>query len=415
MQSVLAYGVPLLREPTDDAWRATKRHVTDMFATFGKTKAMDFETELRDVPFESNSAAGFAFGGLKGLVGGDTHMRAVSQANKLVRDLFEDKETIQGALENSVPDIAFTRTQLTYLPEKLKVRNVWGEHFTYILLEGLFASPIMHYFVENETFFHIGADPRVSVTDLLRSLQRDHNTDFFYSFDWSQFDATAQRWEIEFAFQLVENMLEFPNQITRLAFNFTKELFMTRKIAAPDGNIYVKIHGVPSGSYYTILMDSIINLVRILYMFKRFTGKFPYRVYTQGDDSLVATEKGQRIDLHYSEHEVKRFYWKLNSAKCAQGQSVNEVEFLSRTIFGSDTYRDPLKLERLALYPEYPVTSGQISLYRVQSILDESSVRSNALTLVHEALLDEYIRPASEEDVPRALRGYKFVIRETKL
>jgi len=403
MHSILEYDRLHNACPNDPAWLVTIKYMEDLFDSYSKVTAFNFDTQLKDVPFESDSSAGFAFGGLKGPPGEATHKRALGQANKLIRSLQEGETTIEEAIHNSVPDVGFTRTQLTYLPEKLKVRNVWGEHFSYILLEGLFAYPLMKFFSEYKTFIHIGEDPRISVPALLNRLVREESP-YIYSLDWSNFDASVQRWEIELAFRLLERMLIFPNEVTRLTWMFVKELFMTRKVAAPDGNIYVKSLGVPSGSYFTMLIDSIVNFIRIMYIFKLFTKDFPREVETQGDDGIILAQIRQRLDLNYVAHYVKtKFNWILNPSKCGQGINMQELGFLSRTIFGSDNYRDATKLERLALYPEYEVTSGEISLFRVNSIIEESGTRSPALTFCRAKLKERFAMPTTEQ-VPRHFR-----------
>lgn len=410
LSSLLAYNAPHVPAPTDDAWKQATSAVKEMFLGFGKIEAMDFLMDIKNVPYEESSSAGFAFGGPKGPRDGTTFKSALRQANALVLSLYEGSTTMDEAIRNSVPDIAFTRTQLTYLPDKLKVRNVWGEHFTYILLEGLFAYPLMQYFVTHDTFFHIGTDPRVSVPNLLRRLSLEPDP-YLYSFDWSSFDASVQLWEIDFAFDLLESMLNIPNEQTRVAFNFVRTLFKFRKIAGPDGNIYIKSLGVPSGSYFTILIDSIVNYVRILYIFYRFSKKAPRTIKTQGDDSIVLVHKGQRIDLAYVAHTLKEsFGWTINPTKCGEGKTGSEVDFLSRTIFAGDNYRDDIKLQRLALFPEYPVDSGEISLFRVSSIIQESETKSEALEFVHDELQQRYRMPKID-DVPKEHRRFTYFVK----
>lgn len=49
---------------------------------------------------------------------------------------------------------------------------------------------------------------------------------------------------------LLESIIDFPNDESRAAFHFSKILFTNRKIAGPDRYIHMKHTGVPSGSYY---------------------------------------------------------------------------------------------------------------------------------------------------------------------
>jgi hypothetical protein len=409
IRSLLNYGNVIVPEPTDEAWLDTVTSARKQFSSYEKVKSLKFYTELGKVSFESNSAAGFSYGGLKGPVNGPVHKRAIAQASAIVKSIRDGSTSIVEAIEQSVPDVAFTRTQLTYLAEKLKVRNVWGEHFAYILLEGLTAEPLMKFFSTKDEFYFIGQDPRIAVPELFRKHMLPE--EWKYAFDWSQFDASVQPWEIDFAFDLLESMLEFDDLADATAFHFVREFFIYRKVAGPDGYIYFKRLGIPSGSYYTSLIGSIVNYNRIQYMFRRFTEQFPKLVKTQGDDSFIVCHTGQRIDLHHASQIVENeFNWRLNPDKCTEGRSSDEVSFLSRTIFGADNYRDPEKLELLALYPEYEITDPSISLYRVNSILEESEVNPGSLEFVREQLAEHYPMP-SPDSIPKEFRKFKFVVK----
>lgn len=387
--------------------------MNQLFDSFGKVRAMDFETELSEVPFESDSSAGFQLRSKKGEKGGDVHRRAIRQANALIRTIegADDKPSaLEEAILNSVPDVAFTRTQLTYVPDKLKVRNVWGQHFTYILLEGLFAHPLLQYFVENDTFLFIGKDPKVEVPNLLRSMG-GHGR-YYYGFDWSRFDAEVQSWEIELAFKLLERMLEIPNETTGICWSFVRTFFQIRKIAAPDMKVYFKFSGVPSGSYFTILIDSIINYIRVYYLILRWSSSPPLELYTQGDDSVctISSHAPRPNVVGISTTLKSSFGWTLNWDKSKEGRAADTVDFLSRTVLGADNYREPLKLERMALFTEYPVDFANVSTFRVKSILEESSVQPRSLVFTYEQLQNMH-GIADEQDVPRQFRRH-FQIRE---
>jgi hypothetical protein len=373
-----------------------------LFDSFPKVRSLDFNTDLRQVRFENTSSAGIGLTGRKGDPGNLS--RAIKQACATLHRFIRGE--VQEVIENSTPDRGLTRTQLTYLTEKLKIRNVFGEAFQYILLEGLSAQPLMEYFSTNETFFHIGQDPRHSVPDLIQRML--HKARNLLGIDWQAFDANTEDWEIEDAFALLRRMLIFPNEESEAAFWFSMILFINRKIAGPFGHLWFKHRGVPSGSYFTVLIDAIVNLQRTLYLFHKVYNKFPDDIATQGDDGLLCTNEAvtpEALSLAIPANAP----WCLRPEKCKFGQSGASVDFLSRTLIGGDQARDINRVERLAIYPEYEVPSGKISAYRARSLWEDCNYGSEILGFAASYLERTYGIPSPEEVPKWTLKFYEKI------
>jgi hypothetical protein len=390
----------VFHKPTDESMIEVDQYCNEYFSNLPKVESLDFKKDLDKVPFESSSSAGYLYPGKKG--DGDNHQRAINQAYAIIKDCL--RGNLQHQIDESVPDMAFTRTQLTKLTEKLKVRNVFGQHFAYILLEGLTASPLMDMFTTNDTFFFIGKDPRIHVPYLLEEAKRRGPR--LLTTDWSGFDTSAEPWEISDAFDLLHSILEFPNEESEAAFEFSRILFINRKIASPDGTVYFKERSVPSGSYFTMLIDSIINWRRILYLHHRATGRFPIDIWTQGDDGLIITFK----DVYPESLSVQipaASTWNLNPWKCDFGESGALVQFLQRRLKWGDQARDVEKVERLAIFPEYEVTSGQISAYRAFALWQDCNYESHVLGHAYVYLSKKYGFP---DDIPNKYKLYWQVV-----
>jgi len=291
VEAIEAYGGPKIPEPKDEAWNKTKQHTLKLFREFPNIKALSYKN-FDDVRWLSSSAAGYGYVGRKG--DNNNYEKAKRTAVTIAERLDHERGYGSQAIEDSTPDVAFTRTQLSELKVKSKIRNVWGEAFHYVLLEGLFADPLIEAFKSIDSFYFIGRNPLLSVPTIIAELLA--NYDYVYMFDWSQFDASVQEWELRFAFECLENMLIFPSNIETQIWRFLTELFIYRKIASPKGVLYVKTHGIPSGSCFTNIIGSITNYVRIQYMMLRLTNEFA-KVYTHGDDSLAAVHSIQYIPL----------------------------------------------------------------------------------------------------------------------
>lgn len=277
-------SAPRFQKPFNDpSWKAVDEHCIQLFDSFPKVQAINFDTNLKDVAFQANTSAGIGLPGRKG--DGDNHKRAMAQASATVYNFMDGK--VQEVIEQSTPDRAFTRTQLTDTSEKTKVRHVFGQAFQYILIEGTHVQPLLEAFSSIDSPYFIGHDPRIAVPQVIEEFALKQGV--LFSTDWSHFDASAEHWEIEDYFNLIERMLIFPTESSKACFEFSKLFLINRKIAGPDHELYFKHRGIPSGSFHTNCADSWINYRRIQYMYHRITGQIldPTRLKVCFADLLI--------------------------------------------------------------------------------------------------------------------------------
>lgn len=365
-------------------------------------RAFNVLSELDKIHYEQSSAAGYDYIGSKGSIMGENHDRAIRRAKATLWSALRDEDGGPAyVIENSVPDVGYTRTQLTNLAEKTKVRGVWGRAFHYILLEGTVARPLLEAFIKGQTFFHIGDDPQLSVPSLLSHVSRTNK--WIYSMDWSGFDASVSRFEIEAAFRLIKSRVQFPNYETEQAFELCKLLFMHKKIAAPNGETYWSHKGIPSGSYFTSIIGSVVNRIRIEYLWRKIIRRGPRLCFTQGDDSLIGDD--ELIDPRMLAQAAEPYGWTINPDKTEYSTSPDFVTFLGRTTRGGMNARELMRCLRLLIYPEYPVSSGRISAYRANSIAEDCGGMSEIINFIARRLR-RYYGKAIEEEVPLYFKRY---------
>jgi hypothetical protein len=410
MNSIMQYN----RDDPDDsqwnneAWEQAVNHVRmELRQTGVNAASLNILTELDAVPYVSSSAAGYGYQGKKGpfknKMDKNNHWKAIRIAKKMVLDYHDSNgECINDAIMESTPSIGYTRTQLTDITEKLKVRAVWGSPFHHILVEGLSAAPLLNAFVEGNSFYFIGGDPLVTVPELITETNKKYQ--WIYTYDWSKFDATATRKEIRQAFTLVKEVITFPNKESENAFDLMVELFIYKKVVGPDGIIYTSNTGIPSGSYWTNLIDSIINKLRIDYLWIILTRKPMESLKTHGDDGLGGSDTF--VPLHELAREALKHGWILNPDKSELVSNASDAEFLGRTTTGGLSRRSIDKCLRLLVYPEYPVESPEISSFRAQSIFEDVGRVSEKIGKVANMLLRKYGTP-DEQDVPVHHRRFK--------
>lgn len=419
MMSILKYDKPSQFAPSNDEWRFTVRDSFREFSRFPRVQALSARKEARSfaqIRYHQGTSAGFGYHENpgqypthKGPPDGPNAKKARRIAARIVHECNEAYEQgrwnqfIENLPNDSTPDIAFTRTQLAELPNT-KVRNVFGECFHYVYLEGLFAMPLIDQFMKIDSFYFIGQDPIEGVPKLIGSFPDSYQQ--FITIDWSGFDASVQVYEIELAFDLMESIIDFPDANTRLVFYYVKRLFISRKLAAPNGQLFLRNGGVPSGSYFTHLVDSIVNWVRIQYLFKVADIPIAF-IRTHGDDGLVVP--GAYVEnLNDVIAEANLRLWKINGDKSKLVQLPSEIEFLGRTSRSGVSYRDSLKTLRLLYYPEYPVDDPQISIARVRGIDYDSGHRVQFIPEIYQALRSKY----GDEDLPLPRQFRRFNLRE---
>lgn len=404
MHSIQSFSSPdtPISALNQEVYQTSIDFVKNELRSLPRTRAFDVLTELDKVHYEQSSAAGYNYIGPKGPTLGENHNRAIRLAKATLWSTIKDEDGGPAyALRNMVPDVGYTRTQLSNIREKTKVRGVWGRAFHYILLEGTTARPLLETFMKANTFYHIGLDPQLSVPRLMSDMAI--NCRWLYAIDWSGFDTTVSRFEINAAFDIIKSLVDFPNFETEQTFELCRQIFIHKKIAAPDGETYWVHKGIPSGSYYTSIIGSIINRIRIEYLWRSIFQRTPIMCATQGDDSLVGDE--YLVDIKAIADYAKQFGWIINAEKTEYSRSPELVTFLGRTMRGGLNARELEKCLKLLIFPEHAVESGRISAYRARSIMEDCGHTSEYINTIARRLKRKYGIAALSE-IPASMKRY---------
>lgn len=119
---------------------------------------------------------------------------------------------------------------------------------------------------------------------------------YVYSVDWSQFDASVSPSLINDMFRVVRSVLDLTDREDKLFWSYVNDFIHTR-IVLPDGNVYQVHRGVPSGSAFTSMIDSMVNVYLMNYLWVRLTGHALQhnQLVVMGDDAVVASN--ERVEL----------------------------------------------------------------------------------------------------------------------
>jgi hypothetical protein len=195
------------------------------------------------------------------------------------------------------PCIAFKRTQFDD-----KTRLVWGYPYAMTALEGIFARPLIDKFKDGNTPMAFGMQTGVLGSRLRVS---SYHRRYAYSMDVKSFDSSASQPLIKVAFKILATWFDLSQieptsgvpylNIWKIITNY----FIHTPIVMPDGNVYKgKKHGVPSGSYFTQIVDSIVNTIyvgTIAHRFNLFVSKDDFNVL--GDDVIFWSNRDVSLEV----------------------------------------------------------------------------------------------------------------------
>lgn len=185
------------------------------------------------------------------------------------------------------PCLAFKRTQFHD-----KTRLVWGYPYSMTIAEGLLAKPLIEMFKRSSTPMMFAMS---SMAIGFKLNVASHSRNYAYGLDYSKFDASLPRFLIHIAFKILrtwfdEEQIEPVTGLTvGLIFDKIENYFVYTPIVMPDGKVYYgKDHGVPSGSYFTQMIDSICNAIIAGSLSSRFDMKLDRRhLFVLGDDCVI--------------------------------------------------------------------------------------------------------------------------------
>lgn len=215
------------------------------------------------------------------------------------------------------PCVAFHRIQ--HGPAGPKTRLVWGYPASMTLLEGRFAAPLISQFLRSQTPMVLGLT-KLTLSARLRHLR---NARHQFGLDFSRFDASICTKLIGLAFDVIRTWFdeEYHGEIHQL-----ENYFIFTPIVMPDGYIYMKQRGVPSGSYFTQLVDSFVNYFAIQYAALRARESCLTRILVLGDDSVFAVENP--VNLQQFAKYLGELGLTMNPLKSSSGFNGKNVHFL---------------------------------------------------------------------------------------
>jgi hypothetical protein len=275
-----------------------------------------------------------------------------------------------------------------------KFRLVWvyPAHMTFA--EGIFAQPLIQAYKQERKQYALWVNYSHGH---MKHIQLSKPKSWSWlALDWRAFDVNVPAWLIRDAFNIIRPNIDFskyylwgrptdPDTLPRL-WNRVIEYFINTPIKLPNGKVVRKRNGVPSGSYFTNLIDTVINAIMVEYLLKHLKRKLSATFY-MGDDSLIAVP--EKVDLEQLAIQAKRVFGAImNPDKSEIGEYVSFLGYgMSPSGIPMASYD---KLMAQLVYPSKPdrddtdvavrIKALQLSCfgigcrrfyYETQSVLDE--------------------------------------------
>jgi hypothetical protein len=230
------------------------------------------------------------------------------------REVFQDKaamglihrawDSIGRGIAWQLPDCLGYHRTVASPKEKSKIRPVWGFPTDVIVEEARFFFPLMEELKlinnERDTFYGTGMETMLSGHQHLSRNLTTSGVNYVLNSDLSRFDAHVPSWIIRDVFAHISSWFDFSRvrDSEGKIWNCNKDqtcrrwkamvsYFINTKVRMPTGLRFQKSQGVPSGSMFTNLIDTVVNAVQFRTVLYHCTGSLPVKDYYYGDDSCI--------------------------------------------------------------------------------------------------------------------------------
>ena len=274
---------------------------------------------------------------------------------------------------------------LTTKNAKHKTRLVSMIDVYVIISELVIAKPIQSW-MSNNCRWYAGGKNDNQLHNIVVVEKQNHRN--WLSLDYSKYDQSISDWLIYDAFEIIESA--FTTIDDKELLEVVKNDFVNKVFIDGDQQLHHSTKGVPSGSMFTQIIDSIVNYLIIQTYMLSINSKFECII--MGDDNLIFSHDDldkTRLCSYLS----KNFGITANDQKTTFGTYKQDPQFLSRTWTMLGPWRTPEILICKLLFPEkfrdYTEIDVKLILY---SYILAYRKGIDEIMMVHDFIRDLHVR-----------------------
>jgi len=321
---------------------------------------------------------------------------------------FNRERQIRLMLKVPNPCVAYKRTQ-----RGNKTRLVWGYPLEMTIMEARFARPLIEMLLRERTTMAFGLSKFTLGAYLHRYIVEGPGR--IVAMDYSKYDSTLSATMIKKAFGILATWFT-KQDLKSLGWDIVVKYFIHTPIVMPNGHLYLgKNHGVPSGSYFTQLIDSIVNTALSFALAMKFHfGLNKRSLFVLGDD-VIASVQG-KVDLAKWAEYLETLGLKLN----VQKTRLDEPHFLGAVWWKGKPDVPIAELVKKAVFPEkYRDYGGKPHKGALDVLRSYASVSISAIRLLPSSHLTDMRRvdmPEENKIDPSYLTGSdRYLLEERKM
>ena len=246
---------------------------------------------------------------------------------------------------------------------KQKTRPVSAVALPVIIAEMKFSKPFQEMYGKQNIY--CGGKDDLDINAILQNGRSKFNQ--CVSLDYSHYDQSISNWLIEDAFSVVRHAFYSMSPKDDALWDVVMHDFIHKTFLLPDGEVRSS-KGVPSGSMFTQIIDSLVNELMIrTAMYSLGVKDYNYQMQIMGDDNLIMYLDPEDLADKICSYITHNFGITVNMDKTSHHSTKESPEFLSRIWKPSGIWRHPFTLLSRMLFPEKfrPYASGRANPYDV--------------------------------------------------
>lgn len=298
----------------------------------------------------------------------ETGLRYKGEYVDKATELFE--ESLTEALENDTfctPIITFHRLQVSgaydsdgkRTPDKIKKKTRMVSAVSMRVIQHEMSTSRAAQKHLGSLKVYAGCKDPVEIHRIVNDYRMTHK--YWYSLDYSRYDQRVPGWLIRIAFDVVWSWFskDAETQKYKRIWDIIVDDFVNKCFIGPDGKLFIAKDGIPSGSMWTQIIGTIVNLLMIktyecsLNRKRTRLGLKPVKFdcIICGDDNIIFTQ--EELDLEDMLGYINRVFGAVgHPTKCDKGTRKDDPVFLSRVWRHNGVWRNPKELFAKMLYPE---------------------------------------------------------------